>query len=88
MVSAVGRLAVDGGPSHPQAMLERSHRPGRSAGALARTLEEFLVAEHLAFGLDQEARLANGRRQRRIDTRAGVPPAGGRYVRRPPGPFP
>jgi site-specific recombinase XerD len=67
MVSAVGRLAVDGQSTHPQAMLERSRRPGRSAGALARTLEEFLVGERLAFGLDQEARLAHGRRQRRVE---------------------
>lgn len=67
MVSAVGRLAVDGESNHPQAMLERSRRPGRSAGALARTLEEFLVGEHLAFGLDQEARLAHSRRQRRVE---------------------
>jgi site-specific recombinase XerD len=67
MVSAIGRLAVDGESGHPQAMLERSRRSGRSAGALARTLEEFLVGEHLAFGLGQEARLAQGRRQRRID---------------------
>ncbi len=67
MVSAVGRLASDGEPTHPQAMLERSRRPGRSAGALARTLEEFLLGEGLAFGLDQQARLAQGRRQRRIE---------------------
>lgn len=66
MVSAVGRLIGDGGPSHPQALLERSRRPGRSAGALARALEEFFLAEGLAFGLDQEARLAAGRRQRRV----------------------
>ena len=67
MVSAIGRLATDGESGHAQAMLERSRRPGRSAGALARTLEEFLVGEHLAFGLDQKARLAHGRRQRRIN---------------------
>jgi site-specific recombinase XerC len=67
MVSAVGRLAVDGEAGNPQAMLERSRRPGRSAGALARTLEEFFVGEHLAFALGQEARLARGRRHRRID---------------------
>ncbi|MDQ6797579.1 MAG: integrase [Actinomycetota bacterium] len=67
MVSAIGRLVTDGGPLHPQAILERSRRPGRSAGTLARTLEEFLVSEHLAFGLDQQARLAHGRRQRRVD---------------------
>jgi hypothetical protein len=67
MVSAVGRLVRGAGPSHPQALLERSRRPGRSAGALARTLEEFFISEHLAFGLDQEGRLAHGRRQRRVE---------------------
>lgn len=67
MVSAVGRLVVDGESTHPQAILERSRRPGRSAGALARTLEEFLVGERLAFGLDQDARLALGRRRRRVE---------------------
>lgn len=67
MVSAVGRLTADGKSQHPQAMLERTRRPGRSAGALARTLEDFLVGERLAFGLGQEARLAQGRRERRID---------------------
>jgi site-specific recombinase XerD len=66
MVGAVGRLVRDAGPSHPQALLERSRCPGRSAGALARALEEFFLAEGLAFGLDQEARLAAGRRHRRI----------------------
>lgn len=76
MVSAVGCLVVDGMSTHPQALLERSRRPGRSAGALARTLEEFLVGEHLAFGLDQETRLALGRRQRRVDaTPAALRPA-------------
>ena len=67
MVTAVGRLVVDGEAGNPQTILERSRCPGRSAGALARTLEEFFVGEHLAFGLGQEARLAQGRRQRRID---------------------
>ncbi len=67
MLSAVGRLLSDDEPSQPQALLERARRPGRSAGALARTLEEFFVTERLAFGLDQEARLALGRRQRRVN---------------------
>jgi site-specific recombinase XerD len=67
MITAVGRLLRDSGPDHPQALLERSRRPGRSAGALARTLEEFFVDHELAFGLDQPARLAAGRRQRRVD---------------------
>lgn len=67
MITAIGGLLTDGQPTHPQAMLERARRPGRSAGALARTLEEFFVAHDLAFGLDQDARLAVGRRQRRVD---------------------
>lgn len=66
MVTAVGRLLIDGHSAQPQALLERARHPGRSAGALARTLEEFFVDQRLAFGLDQEARLASGRRQRRV----------------------
>jgi site-specific recombinase XerD len=68
MLTSVGRLLSDGHSSHPQALLERSRRPGRSAGPLARTLEEFFAERHLAFGLDQDARLAAGRRQRRVET--------------------
>jgi integrase len=67
MISALGRLLRDGQPANPQALLERSRRPGRSAGPLARTLEDFFLAHDLAFGLDQAARLAAGRRRRRID---------------------
>ena len=66
MVGAVGRLVGDAGPSHPQALLERSRRPGRSAGALARISGRVFPSEGLAFGLDQEARLAAGRRHRRV----------------------
>jgi integrase len=67
MLSAVGRLLSDGGSRHPQALLDRSRMPGRSAGALARTLEEFFVGRRLALGLDQEGHLAAGRRRRRVD---------------------
>ena len=67
MITGVGRLLGDGGPTTPQALLERSRRAGRSAGALARTLEDFFVGQQLAFGLDQDARLATGRRRRRVD---------------------
>lgn len=67
MITALGRLLCDGQPVNPQALLERSRQPGRSAGALARTLEDFFVGRDLAFGLDQTARLAVGRRQRRVD---------------------
>lgn len=67
MITALGRLLRDGDPANPQALLERSRQEGRSAGPLARTLEDFLTCHQLAFGLDQAARLAAGRRQRRVD---------------------
>lgn len=67
MVTTVGHL-IRNGETQPQALLERTRRPGRSAGALARTLEEFFVARGLAAGLDQEALLAAGRRHRRVMT--------------------
>jgi len=67
---AVGRLLIDGESNYPQAILERSRCSGRSAGSLARTLEDFFVGDGLAFGLDQGARLAKGRRDRRV---AAVP---------------
>ena len=70
MLTAVGRLLTDGESNHPQAILERSRCPGRSAGSLARTLEDFFVGDGLAFGLDQGAHLAKGRRDRRV---AAVP---------------
>lgn len=66
MVSALATLLRDGQPVHPQALLERARRPGRSEGAFARTLEAFLIGRRLAFGLDQPARLADGRRTRRV----------------------
>lgn len=68
MITALGRLLRDGDPANPQALLERSRQEGRSAGPLARTLEDFLTRHQLAFGLDQDARLAAGRRQRRVDS--------------------
>ncbi len=67
MITAVGQLLTDGESVLPQALLERARRPGRSPGALARTLEGFFLSHNLAFGLDQPARLAAGRRQRRVD---------------------
>ncbi len=70
MLTAVRRLLTDGESNHPQGILKRSRRPGRSAGSLARTLEDFFVANGLAFGLDQGAHLAKGRRDRRV---AAVP---------------
>lgn len=66
MITELARLLADGSP-HPQALLERARRPGRSAGTLARTLEDFFVARGMALPLDQAQRLAAGRRQRRLD---------------------
>ncbi|MHB8330112.1 MAG: tyrosine-type recombinase/integrase [Acidimicrobiales bacterium] len=70
MLTAVARLLTDGESNHPQAILERSRCPGRSAGSLARTLEDYFVGHGLAFGLGQGAYLAKGRRDRRV---AAVP---------------
>jgi integrase len=67
MVGRLGRLLADDPGRSPQTLLERARRPGRSMGALARTLEAFFVANGLAFPLDQQARLATGRRQRRVE---------------------
>ena len=67
LVTALGALLTDGEPTHPQALLERARTPGRSAGPLARALEDFFVEHQLAFGLDQSKRLAAGRRQRRVE---------------------
>lgn len=67
MISALGRLLDDEYPNHPQAVLERARRPGRSMGSLARGLEEFFTDQRLALPTDQAHRLAAGRRQRRVD---------------------
>jgi site-specific recombinase XerC len=66
LVSALGRLLRDEHSNHPQAVLERSRRPGRSMGTLARALEDFFVQRGLALPTDQSERLAAGRRQRRV----------------------
>lgn len=77
LVSELARLLQDGQSQHAQALLERSRRPGRSMGSLARALEDFFTTGRLALPTDQTERLAAGRRQRRIDQapetlRAGV----------------
>ncbi len=69
-ITKLGRLLQDDQPNHPQAVLERARRPGRSMGALARALEDFFTHNGLALPTDQAERLAAGRRQRRL---AAVP---------------
>jgi site-specific recombinase XerD len=66
MITALGRLLDDGQPQHPQALLERARRPGRSMGSLARAMEEFFTKHAMAVPTDQTEHLAAGRRQRRI----------------------
>lgn len=67
MLTELGRLLADEHPDHPQNLLERARRPGRSMGSLARALQDYFTAEGLALPTDQAERLAAGRRQRRID---------------------
>ncbi|GAA5166228.1 hypothetical protein GCM10023321_57240 [Pseudonocardia eucalypti] len=67
MITTLGRLLTSEHPNHPQTILERARRPGRSIGPLARALEDFFTARGLALPTDQSERLAAGRRQRRID---------------------
>jgi hypothetical protein len=73
MITGLGRLLADGGPRHPQALLERSRRPGNSQtpGTLARVLEDFFTARGLALPLGQAAHLAAARRQRLINAVPG-----------------
>jgi hypothetical protein len=52
LITELGRLLTDGGPTHPQALLERARTPGRSMGQLARTLEDYFVSNGLAIRLD------------------------------------
>jgi hypothetical protein len=81
MITSLRRLLRDGQPNHPQALLERSRRSGRSMGSLARALETFFTSHSMAMATDQAERLAAGRRQRRIDA---VPePCGHRWMHSP-----
>lgn len=67
MISTLGRLLDDEHPNHPQALLDRARRPGRSMGSLARALEAFFTQRGLALPTDHTQRLAAGRRRRRIE---------------------
>lgn len=67
LVTGVGRLLRDGGPTHPQALLERARRQGRSMGTLAKVMQDFFTARGLALPTDHGTQLAAARRQRRVD---------------------
>ncbi|MET8129224.1 hypothetical protein ABZV67_37280 [Streptomyces sp. NPDC005065] len=49
MISTLGRLLDDEHPNHPQALLDRARRPGRSMGSLARALEGFFTQRDSPF---------------------------------------
>ncbi|MGX4694355.1 integrase [Streptomyces sp. JNUCC 63] len=66
-VTDLGRLLEDEHSNSPQALLERSRRPGRSMGSFARALEDFFTLRGLSLPTDQAERLAAGRRKRRVD---------------------
>ncbi|MEV0982688.1 site-specific integrase [Streptomyces sp. NPDC049915] len=66
-VMDLGRLLQDEHSNSPQALIERSRRPGRSMGSFARALEDFFTLRGLALPTDQAERLAAGRRKRRIE---------------------
>ncbi|WSK02112.1 integrase (plasmid) [Streptomyces sp. NBC_01320] len=66
-ITDLGRLLKDEHSKSPQALLERSRRPGRSMGSFARALEDFFTLRGLALPTDQAERLAAGRRKRRLD---------------------
>jgi site-specific recombinase XerD len=67
VLTALGRLLIDEQPNHPQALLDRARRRGRSLGPLARSLEIFFTERRLAMPTDHAEQLAAGRRKRRID---------------------
>jgi site-specific recombinase XerD len=62
MITDTGRLLRDGGPVHPQSLLERAR-----GGPLTRALEDFFTSHGLALPPDHAERRAAARRQRRLD---------------------
>ena len=71
MIGRLGRLLAETGKATPQAILEQASRPGRSAGTLARALEDFFTDAGLAFPADHAARREVARRQRRVEETPG-----------------
>jgi site-specific recombinase XerD len=81
MISRLGRLLAEAGPASPQSILERARRPGKSAGTLARALEEFFTEAGLAFPVDHAARRAAARCQAWVEEApAPLRPALARYA--------
>ena len=73
LISGLGRLLRDGGPTHPQALLERARTPGRSGGTLAKVLQDFFTTRAMALPVDHATQLSVGppaSRRRRARTLA------------------
>jgi site-specific recombinase XerD len=68
MITAAGRLLRDGGPVHPQSLLERAADRG---GPLSRALEDFFTSRGLAMPPDHAGQRAAARRKRRLDAVPG-----------------
>ncbi len=64
MITDTGRLLRDGGPVHPQPLLERAIARG---GPLAKALEDFFTSHGLALCPGHAEHRAAVRRQRRLD---------------------
>jgi site-specific recombinase XerD len=80
-LSALRRLLLANPGAGNQTLLELARTPGRSMGTLTRSLQDFLVPQGLALPLDQGARLAAGRRDRRIEAiPESMRPAVARYL--------
>jgi site-specific recombinase XerD len=67
LITKLGQLLTDGGRTHPPALIERARHDGRSMGSLAKALQDFFTINGLALPTDQDARLAAGRRRRRLN---------------------
>ena len=65
MITTVGRLLRDGGPVHPQGLLERA---ATVSVPLTRALEDFFTRNHLALPPAHDEDRAAGRRHRRLET--------------------
>ena len=52
MITELGRLLGGEHPDHPQHLLERARRPGRSMGSLARALQDYFTEQGLALPTD------------------------------------
>ena len=53
LVGQLGRLLADGSSTHPQALLDRSRRSGRSIGTLARCLQDYFTTIELQVYFSQ-----------------------------------